>query len=125
MAFVSPGSAAESAAQSEASAQSMSGFAGLAELSQIGSAASTSSTGRQLVSSIISQQALANLGLAGPLYGLTPYDLAYNVQYATYIQSLLSSLSGIALTQSILGLGGAAQLANAGRRFLLSTYYGL
>lgn len=125
MAFVGAAPAAEVAAQAGAATQALQGVSGLAELGYLGTSNISAGAGSLLVSNVVARNALNNLGLAGPSYGLTPYDLAFNVEYATFINGLVATLGRVASAQTILGLGTSAQLANTGRRFLLSTYYGI
>lgn len=117
--------AAEAAAGGAAQEQAFLGLAGLAGAGQLGSAATAAGIGGLLANIAISQQGVHSLGLAGPLPGLTPYNLAYNAQTASIVNSLIGQIGAISAAQSYLGLGSAALLANAGRRFLLSTYYSL
>ena len=117
--------AAETAAGGAANEQGFIGLAGLSGATQLASAATSAGIGGLLANIAISQQGIYSLGLAGPLPGLTPYNLAYNAQAATITNALIGQLGAIGAAQAFLGLGGAAQLANSGRRFLLSTYYSL
>lgn len=124
MAFFGAGPA-EAASQTAATTQALQGVSGLGELGQISASSTSATAGNLLISTIIARNALNNLGFAGPTYGATPYDMAFNVQWATFTNALVGNLAGVAAVQALLGLGTAAQLANTGRRFLINTYYGI
>jgi len=117
--------AGQAAADSAATTQGFIGLGGLAEAGQLGAAATSVSLGELLANVAIAQLGINTLGLAGPLPGLTPNHLAYNAQAATVVNGLIGQIGAIAAAQAYLELGSAAMLANSGRRFLLSTYYGI
>lgn len=116
--------AAESALQADASTQAMLGLGSLTNNSQISSAALSGAIGGLLAAQQAANVGLFGLGLGGPAPGVTPLNLAYNGQYTNVTLALIGQLAGIGAAQSQLALGSSAMLANAGRRFLLSTYYG-
>lgn len=115
---------AEAAAQSLAATQGLSGVAGLGELSQISAAGVTGGIAGLLSSAAIAGSGLNTLGFTGPLVAPSPLALSYNAQQAILVNSIISQMGAIAAAAAIQRLGGSAMLANSGRRFLLSTYYG-
>lgn len=119
------GAPAEAAAQSAAAAQGMIGLSSLTEAGQIGGAGLLGLTGGLQASQAIALNGTAALGLFGPVPGITPANAAINVQYANLANATLGQLAAITAAQALLGLGSSAMLANSGRHFLLSTYYGV
>lgn len=117
--------ATEASLQADASAQAMAGLGGLTNTGQISSAALNGAIAGLLQAQQTSNVGLNALGLGGPFPGVTPLNVAYNQQYANVSLGLFSQLAGLSAAQAYLALGSSAMLANAGRRFLLSTYYGI
>lgn len=115
---------AENAAQSLATAQGLVGVGSLGELSQVSGAAVSGAIAGLLSSAAIAGSGLNTLGLTGPTVSPTPLGLAYNTQQAILTNTLISQMAALAAASSIQRLGTGAMLANSGRRFLLSTYFG-
>lgn len=116
---------AEQAAQGLASTQALQGLGSLAEAGTISQAGVAGAISGLLASQAAAGTALNTIGLAGPTVSPSPQAVAYNTQAAIMINTLISQLASIASAQAYLRLGTSAMLANSGRRFLLSTYYGL
>jgi hypothetical protein len=124
VAFAGP-PAAEAAANSLASTQAFQAIGSLGETGSIALGAGGVSLGALLAAQGLAANAVFGLGTTWPTVGLTPFNVAFNSEYASMVSGLVSQLAGSFAAQSYMGLGTSAALANAGRRFLINTYFGL
>lgn len=105
-------------------AQGMAGSSVMAQYGIIGNAGNNWLSGTTIASMAQAQNALSVLGTAGPTFGCSPFNMAYNVQFADLTNALLGNLNQASSALAILNQGTAAMLANSGRLFLTSTFTG-
>ncbi|MGE5590577.1 MAG: hypothetical protein ACM3ZA_08165 [Bacillota bacterium] len=108
--------------QEESTAQSLQAFSSLGQFGQVGAAGESWMTADTLSNIANAQNVLRALGLAGPTFGLTPMNMAFNTQYAQLINATASQLSQANASLAMIRAGSAAILAQAGRQFLGTTY---